>query len=190
MKELVTGKQDFKILMVGLDSAGKTTILYKLKLNCEEVFTIPTIGFNVETLKYKNITFTCWDVGGQQRLRKLWMHYYELCHAVIFVVDAADVKRLPEAKEEIVTLLKSDELHSDAILLVFANKQDLEGAVKGVEEMAEQLGLSENRNRAWRIQPCSAVSKSNDGIYDGLDWLARKLKERHKPPELVKDSSK
>ena len=70
------GKKDVRILMVGLDAAGKTTILYKLKLG-EIVTTIPTIGFNVETVEYKNISFTVWDVGGQDKIRPLWRHYYQ-----------------------------------------------------------------------------------------------------------------
>ena len=60
------GTREMRILMVGLDAAGKTTILYKLKLG-EVVNTIPTIGFNVETVEYKNISFNVWDVGGQVR---------------------------------------------------------------------------------------------------------------------------
>ena len=71
------GKKDVRILMVGLDAAGKTTILYKLKLG-EVVTTIPTIGFNVETVEYKNISFTVWDVGGQDKIRPLWRHYYQV----------------------------------------------------------------------------------------------------------------
>jgi len=67
------GKKEMRILMVGLDAAGKTTILYKLKLG-EIVTTIPTIGFNVETVEYKNISFTVWDVGGQDKIRPLWRH--------------------------------------------------------------------------------------------------------------------
>lgn len=70
------GKKQMRILMVGLDAAGKTTILYKLKLG-EIVTTIPTIGFNVETVEYKNICFTVWDVGGQGKIRPLWRHYYQ-----------------------------------------------------------------------------------------------------------------
>jgi len=70
------GKKEMRILMVGLDAAGKTTILYKLKLG-EVVTTIPTIGFNVETVEYKNISFTVWDVGGQDKIRPLWRHYYQ-----------------------------------------------------------------------------------------------------------------
>ncbi|KAF6339782.1 hypothetical protein mRhiFer1_008056 [Rhinolophus ferrumequinum] len=75
LKSLI-GKKEMRILMVGLDAAGKTTILYKLKLG-EIVTTIPTIGFNVETVEYKNISFTVWDVGGQDKIRPLWRHYFQ-----------------------------------------------------------------------------------------------------------------
>ncbi|KAJ7223662.1 ARF/SAR [Mycena rebaudengoi] len=82
---------------VGLDAAGKTTILYKLKLG-EIVTTIPTIGFNVETLEYKNISFTVWDVGGQDKIRRLWNHYFQNTQGIIFVVDSNDRERdLPNA---------------------------------------------------------------------------------------------
>ena len=84
--------------------------------------TIPTIGFNVETLEYKSIAFTVWDVGGQEKLRSLWRHYYANTQALIFFVDSSDRARLPEAAEELHRLIKEEELH-DALLLVFANKQ-------------------------------------------------------------------
>ncbi len=71
----LSGSKEMRILMVGLDAAGKTTILYKMKLG-EVVNTIPTIGFNVETVEYKNISFNVWDVGGQDKIRLLWRHYY------------------------------------------------------------------------------------------------------------------
>lgn len=133
-----------RILMVGLDAAGKTTILYKLKLG-EIVTTIPTIGsscthldhlskaistyriclgFNVETVEYKNIQFTVWDVGGQDKIRPLWRHYFQNTQGIIFVVDSNDRDRVVEAKEELQRMLNEDELR-DALLLVFANKQDL-----------------------------------------------------------------
>merc|ERR1712126_464283 len=83
-----------RILMVGLDAAGKTTILYKLKLG-EIVTTIPTIGFNVETVEYKNISFTVWDVGGQDKIRPLWRHYFQNTDGLIFVV--ANKQDLPQA---------------------------------------------------------------------------------------------
>ena len=114
-------KKDMRILMVGLDAAGKTTILYKLKLG-EVVTTIPTIGFNVETVDYKNISFTVWDVGGQDKIRNLWRHYYQNTQGLIFVVDSNDKARIEDAKNELHKMLQEEEL-KEADLLVFANKQ-------------------------------------------------------------------
>merc|ERR1712168_37261 len=107
------GKKEMRILMVGLDAAGKTTILYKLKLG-EIVTTIPTIGFNVETVEDKN--------------RPLWRHYFQNTQGLIFVVDSNDRERAAEAKDELTKMLQEDEL-KDAVLLVFANKQDLPNAM-------------------------------------------------------------
>ena len=95
-KDLI-GKKQIRFLMVGLDAAGKTTILYKLKLG-EIVTTIPTIGFNVETVEYKNISFTVWDVGGQDKIRPLWRHYFQNTQGLIFVVDSNDRERIGEAR--------------------------------------------------------------------------------------------
>uniref|UniRef100_A0A668TB44 Uncharacterized protein n=1 Tax=Oreochromis aureus TaxID=47969 RepID=A0A668TB44_OREAU len=89
------GKKQMRILMVGLDAAGKTTILYKLKLG-EIVTTIPTIGFNVETVEFKNISFTVWDVGGQDKIRPLWRHYFQNTQGLIFVVDSNDRERVAD----------------------------------------------------------------------------------------------
>merc|ERR1712079_829591 len=94
------GKKQMRILMVGLDAAGKTTILYKLKLG-EIVTTIPTIGFNVETVEYKNICFTVWDVGGRDKIRPLWRHYFQNTQGLIFVVDSNDRERIDEAQKEL-----------------------------------------------------------------------------------------
>merc|ERR1711865_1226524 len=98
--ERMFGKKEMRILMVGLDAAGKTTILYKLKLG-EVVTTIPTIGLNVEEVQYKNINFTVWDVGGQDKIRKLWRYYYQNTQGLIFVVDSNDRDRIQDAREEI-----------------------------------------------------------------------------------------
>merc|ERR1719461_1651221 len=144
-----------RILMVGLDAAGKTTILYKLKLG-EVVNTIPTIGFNVETVEYKNISFNVWDVGGQDKIRLLWRHYYTNTQGLIYVVDSNDRDRIDENR--------------DAVLLVFANKQDLPGALT-CPEITDKLGLHTIRGRTWFIQSTCAVR--GDGLYEGLDWLSK-----------------
>ncbi|KAH1003065.1 hypothetical protein HUJ05_011011 [Dendroctonus ponderosae] len=215
------GKKEMRILMVGLDAAGKTTILYKLKLG-EIVTTIPTIGFNVETVEYKNISFTVWDVGGQDKIRPLWRHYFQntqntrpgaakqplcsphrescqeqlflvaffgemrLCasfhhfslraRGLIFVVDSNDRERIGEAKDELMRMLAEDELR-DAVLLIFANKQDLPNAMNAAE-ITDKLGLHSLRNRNWYIQATCATS--GDGLYEGLDWLSNQLKNTNR----------
>merc|ERR1711916_399497 len=157
-----------------------TTILYKLKLG-EVVTTIPTIGFNVETVEYKNISFTVWDVGGQDKIRPLWRHYYQNTQGIIFVVDSNDRDRIDDgsgadnsAKEELARMLGEDELR-DAVLLVFANKQDLPNAMT-VNEVTERLHLNTMRNRQWYIQATCATT--GDGLYEGLDWLSATLSKK------------
>mmetsp|Transcript_5331 Transcript_5331/g.7859 ORF Transcript_5331/g.7859 Transcript_5331/m.7859 type:complete len:182 (-) Transcript_5331:153-698(-) len=167
------GNKEMRILMVGLDAAGKTTVLYKLKLG-EVVTTIPTIGFNVETVEYKNINFTVWDVGGQDKIRPLWRHYYQNTQGIIFVVDSNDKERLDMAKEELDKMLQEDELR-DAVVLVFANKQDLPQALK-VNQITEALGLEKMGPRNWYVQGTCATS--GDGLYEGLDWLSSTLSKK------------
>uniref|UniRef100_A0A915NDM6 Amidase domain-containing protein n=1 Tax=Meloidogyne javanica TaxID=6303 RepID=A0A915NDM6_MELJA len=167
------GKRQVRILMVGLDAAGKTTILYKLKLG-EIVTTIPTIGFNVETVEYRNISFTVWDVGGQDKIRPLWRYYFQNTQGLIFVVDSNDKERIVEAREELMRMLSEDELR-DSVLLVFANKQDLPNAMNAAE-LTDKLGLHTLRNRNWYIQATCATS--GDGLYEGLDWLSNQLKNQ------------
>ncbi|XP_009701293.1 PREDICTED: ADP-ribosylation factor 4 [Cariama cristata] len=164
---------NFLFILVGLDAAGKTTILYKLKLG-EIVTTIPTIGFNVETVEYKNICFTVWDVGGQDKIRPLWRHYFQNTQGLIFVVDSNDRERIQEAAEELQKMLQEDELR-DAVLLLFANKQDLPNAM-AISEMTDKLGLQSLRNRTWYVQATCATQGT--GLYEGLDWLSNELSKR------------
>lgn len=166
-------KKDLRILMVGLDAAGKTTILYKLKLG-EVVTTIPTIGFNVETVDYKGVNFTCWDVGGRDKIRPLWRHYYQNCQGLIFVVDSNDRERLAgddndySAKAMLHSMCAEEQL-KDAPVLVLANKQDLPNACT-VAEVTDALGLHTMRHRQWYVQGCCAAL--GDGLWEGLDWLS------------------
>lgn len=167
------------ILMVGLDAAGKTTIVVKLKLNTTQE-TVPTIGFNVETVQYKNITFHLWDVGGQERLRKLWKHYYDGVNAIIFVIDSANSDRFSEVKKELEVLLNEPVLQ-DASLLILCNKQDLPQAVSPAS-IGTILGLRSTSSgslgsllgsRKWFVQGCCAHSGA--GVYEGFDWLSSHL---------------
>ncbi|XP_016096296.1 ADP-ribosylation factor 4-like isoform X2 [Sinocyclocheilus grahami] len=163
-------KKEMRLLMVGLDAAGKTTVLYKLKLG-EVVTTIPTLGFNVETVEYNNISFTVWDVGGQDVIRRLWRHYYHNTKGLIFVVDSSDRDRIETAAEELNAMLAEDEMR-DALLLVLANKQDLPKAMT-VHELTDRLGLHALRGRQWYVQATCATQGT--GLYEGLDWLSEQL---------------
>jgi len=110
------GNKEMRVLMLGLDSAGKTTILYKLKLG-QNVSTIPTVGFNVETVTFKKVKFNVWDVGGQDKIRPLWRHYFAGTQALIFVVDSSDHERIEEARTELMHIITDREM-KDAVLLV------------------------------------------------------------------------
>ncbi|POS85647.1 ARF/SAR superfamily, partial [Erysiphe pulchra] len=185
LSSLVWSKKEIRILILGLvnkdqsflfeatnlltlsqDNAGKTTLLYRLKIG-EVVTTIPTIGFNVESITFKNLNFNVWDLGGQTSIRPYWRCYYSNTAAVIFVIDSTDIDRLGTASDELAAMLNEDEL-KDAALLVFANKQDQPGA-KGAGEISEALRLGELRDRNWSIVACSAVDGS--GVDEGMDWL-------------------
>lgn len=154
--------------------------------------TIPTIGFNVETVEYKNINFTVWDVGGQDKIRPLWRHYFQNTQGLIFVVDSNDRERISEAAEELNKMfvevsfffsfssfgmlaliwfffsrLAEDELRNAAVL-VFANKQDLPNAMT-VSELTGKLQLQSLRNRKWYIQ--STCATTGDGLYEVIEFF-------------------
>jgi small GTP-binding protein len=165
--------RETRCLMLGLDAAGKTTVLYKLKLG-EHVATIPTIGFNVETVEYKGFNMNIWDVGGQEKIRALWRHYYHNTQGLIWVVDSNDVARIEEARDELHKLLEEEELH-DAVLLVYANKQDLPNAIRPAE-LGNKLQLHRITARPWQVQGTCATT--GDGLYEGLDWLGEMINKR------------
>lgn len=165
-----------KILMLGLDAAGKTTVLYKLKLN-ETVTTIPTIGFNVETVQpVKNVSFTVWDVGGQDKIRPLWRHYFLGCEGLIYVIDSSDKSRFSEAKDELDWILDSDEM-TGVPLVILANKQDLPQAATP-SDVAVKLGLDRVKNRKWHVQGTSALS--GEGVYEAMHELSTQVKQFQK----------
>ncbi|KAJ6780486.1 hypothetical protein PWT90_02962 [Aphanocladium album] len=159
LSNLVWAKKEIRILILGLIG--------------EVVTTIPTIGFNVESVTYKNLNFNVWDLGGQTSIRPYWRCYYANTAAVIFVVDSTDIDRLQTAADELAAMLNEEEL-KDAALLVFANKQDQPGA-KGAGEISEALRLGELRDRNWSIMACSAVDGS--GVNEGMDWLVQTVSQ-------------
>lgn len=164
--ESLFGQKERRILILGLDGAGKTTILYKLQVG-EVVTTIPTIGFNVETLQYKNLKFQVWDLGGQTSIRPYWRCYYSNTDAIIYVVDSLDKDRMSTSKQELVSMLEEEELKK-SILVVLANKQDMEGAMSETE-VAKQLGLSCIKDRKYQIFKTSALK--GKGLDESMEWL-------------------
>ncbi|CCK71745.1 Arf family GTPase ARF3 KNAG_0H03300 [Huiozyma naganishii CBS 8797] len=168
------GSREMKILMLGLDNAGKTTILYKLKLNKIKTST-PTVGFNVETVAYKNVKFNMWDVGGQERLRPLWRHYFPATTALMFVIDSNDRQRMTEAKEELYSVISEKEMEK-VVLLVWANKQDLKGAMKP-QEVSDFLQLDKNlKNQLWCVIGSNALT--GQGLVEGLSWVSNNTAKR------------
>lgn len=162
-------KRQVRILMLGLDAAGKTTTMYKMKMN-ETVKTIPTIGFNVEEISYKNLKMIMWDIGGQGKLMEMLKHYYEGTDTLIYVIDSCDRDRMELNCETFNKMMLEPELEN-ASVLVYANKQDLPGAMSPAE-IADAMGLK-NLKRKWNVQGCSATR--GDGLMQGLDWVAETL---------------
>ncbi|KAE9988351.1 hypothetical protein Vi05172_g6701 [Venturia inaequalis] len=170
----IFGSKEMRLLMLGLDAAGKTTILYNLKLE-QDVTTIPTVGFNVETVTYKNTKFNVWDVGGQDKIRPLWRHYFSGTQGLVFVIDSSDRDRLDEARTELARIIQDREM-KDALLLVFANKQDVPGAMRP-DELSRRLKLDEiAKNHLWKVEPSCATT--GEGIFEGLAWLGNNVKSK------------
>ncbi|EKX40688.1 hypothetical protein GUITHDRAFT_75303 [Guillardia theta CCMP2712] len=161
----------YKIIIIGLDNAGKTTTLYRLNLG-DVVVTQPTIGSNVEEVVHNNIRFECWDLGGQESLRPSWGSYYVNAHAIILVVDSTDRDRISSVRDELRNLLTHEDLKK-AVILILANKQDLRDAMTAVE-ISDSLLLHSIRSHEWHIQAACALT--GEGHREGLDWIASKLK--------------
>ena len=164
-----TGKET-RFLILGLDGAGKTTILYQLQTG-EVVTTVPTVGINVEKVTHKNVTFEVWDLGGQSSLRPYWRLYYQNTDAVIFVVDSSDKERMETCRQELFSMLDEEEM-ANAALLILANKQDIQGALTEAQ-VGEALGVEKIKNRPWAIHKTSAVK--GIGIEESLDWLVQTI---------------
>lgn len=163
-----------RILMVGLDNAGKTTIV--MRINGEDTSIIsPTLGFNIKTIEYQSYRLNIWDVGGQKTIRSYWRNYFEQTDGLVWVVDSSDLRRLDDCKEELHNLLKEERL-SGSSLLILANKQDIQGALRPAE-IAKVLNLEAMDNsRHWQIVGCSAFT--GEGLLAGFDWLVDDIASR------------
>jgi ADP-ribosylation factor-like protein 4 len=167
--------------MLGLDSAGKSTVLYRLKFD-QYVNTVPTVGFNCEKVKgqmgkAKGVSFMIWDVGGQEKVRPLWRSYTRSTDGIVFVLDSVDKERMEEAKVELLRMMRCSECLGVPLVIV-ANKQDLPGAIEE-GEVEKMLALSELTSRhLWHVQPSCAIT--GEGLDEGLEHLYQMILKRRK----------
>ncbi|GFH10212.1 uncharacterized protein HaLaN_05485, partial [Haematococcus lacustris] len=179
IKKVKRKEKEMRLLMVGLDNAGKTTIVKRL--NGEDITTIsPTLGFNIKSMSYRGFKLNIWDVGGQKTLRPYWRNYFEKTDGLIWVVDSAGKpgpvgwQGLEDCRAELAGLLQEERLFG-ATLLIFANKQDIPSAL-GPQELEQVLKFEAITKRHCRVVACSAVSGS--GLLAGFDWLVQDISSR------------
>ncbi|XP_061616468.1 ADP-ribosylation factor-like protein 4A [Phyllopteryx taeniolatus] len=170
------------VVILGLDCAGKTTVLYRLRFD-EFVNAVPTKGFNTEKIKVslgesrRTPSFRFWDVGGQEKLRPLWRSYTRCADGIVFVVDSVDAERIEEAKTELHKITRLAENQGVPVLVV-ANKQDLRNSLS-MTEMENMLALGElGAATSWHLQPACAII--GEGLPEGLGKLHAMITERRK----------
>eukprot|EP00730_Choanoeca_flexa_P002361 TRINITY_DN11023_c0_g1_i1.p1 TRINITY_DN11023_c0_g1~~TRINITY_DN11023_c0_g1_i1.p1 ORF type:complete len:202 (+),score=17.82 TRINITY_DN11023_c0_g1_i1:73-678(+) len=156
------------VLIVGLDAAGKTTVLYKLAGKRDVETTIPTIGMTIERLSGRHHGMIAWDVGGRSQMRPLWRHFLQKVRGIVFVVDSSDRERMDVVQYELGRLLDEEQLKSQP-LLVLANKQDLPSSMTHKELEKSLESLLTNSDRQWRVMPTCATKMT--GVEEGFDWL-------------------
>jgi ADP-ribosylation factor-like protein 3 len=172
LRKMKRHEREPRILILGLDNAGKTSILKKLS-DEDPMQTQATQGFNIKSVQCEGFKLNMWDIGGQQAIRHYWNQFFDDVDVLVYVVDAADKRRLEETGMELQKLLAEERLAS-ASLLVFANKMDLVTALPP-GEVSTALTLHTIRDRKWHIQGCSA--KNGEGIQEGLEWAVRNLRQ-------------
>jgi len=183
----IFSKTEFHVLILGIDKAGKTTLLEKLKAHYSKLEglppdrIVPTVGLNIGRVEVLNSKLVFWDLGGQLGLRSIWEKYYEEAHAVVFVVDAACPSRFEDSKSALEKVLRHEDLRG-APLLILANKQDLAEAVSA-DELARYLDLKKLDERAYTFEGVSAYDGT--GIKESVDWLVEVM-ERSKRTEMLR----
>lgn len=163
-------RAETRLVVLGLDAAGKTTFLTKLALGDPRTV-VPTVGFNVQRLDFRNIHFTIWDVCGQEKTRPLWVLYLDNTQAMVYIIDSNDRQRIDESIEELDKIIREPSIKGKP-LLIFCNKQDLPNAMQA-EEISRKISLADYK-RPFHVQPLCAIS--GQGVQEGLDWLANTLK--------------
>jgi ADP-ribosylation factor-like protein 3 len=170
LRKLKKNDREPRILVLGLDNAGKTSILRKLS-DEDPTTTQPTQGFNIKSVQVEGFKLNVWDIGGQKAIRAFWPNYFDEVDCLVYVVDSADKRRLEETGLELQQLLSEEKLIS-CPLLVFANKMDLANALPAAD-ISTALTLHTLRDRKWHIQACSA--KTGEGLDVGLEWAVKNL---------------
>jgi ADP-ribosylation factor-like protein 2 len=166
-------EREMRVLIVGLDNAGKTTIVKRIV--GEDISSVsPTLGFQIKTLDCCGYALNVWDVGGQKTLRSYWRNYFENTDGVVWVIDSADTRRLSDTAQELHKLLREERL-AGATLLVLANKQDVPCAID-VDKVRDVLRLQELGQRHWHLVGCSAVK--GDGLQESFEWLVKDIAAR------------
>ncbi|KAL2156218.1 hypothetical protein VTH82DRAFT_963 [Thermothelomyces myriococcoides] len=199
---LATSKEEYSVLLLGLDNAGKTTFHEQVKAIFSpdgpppNLKTVPTVGQNVSTIVLPDMYLKLWDVGGQLSLRKLWQSYYASCHAIVFIIDSTDIGdgslehdssgRLEECRLVLEDVLQNSEAEG-VPLLILANKQDREDCVEVVrikEGLVKRVfeGDKAGSIRDSRVLPVSALTGT--GVREAVDWVRSRVKwnKESRPP--------
>eukprot|EP00002_Diphylleia_rotans_P013261 TRINITY_DN2587_c0_g1_i2.p1 TRINITY_DN2587_c0_g1~~TRINITY_DN2587_c0_g1_i2.p1 ORF type:complete len:438 (+),score=119.56 TRINITY_DN2587_c0_g1_i2:50-1363(+) len=172
-------EKNITLCFLGLDFAGKTTTLHRIKGHVPDVIT-PTWGFASEEFQHGSYKLNMFDLGGGKNIRGIWENYYAEAHGVIFVIDSAAAERLEDARAALVKAVSEARLAGKPILIL-ANKQDLPQALKA-DEIAKRLRLNELTNVSYRILGCSAlkeVDNLHQGVLQGLQWLVSTISSRY-----------
>jgi len=180
LRKLKKSEKEARLLVLGLDNSGKTSILKKL--SDEDITHImPTQGFNIKSLLHDGFKLNVWDIGGQKSIRPYWRNYFDQTDALIYVIDSADRRRMAETGVELQQLLDEEKL-GHVPLLIIANKQDLLNALTPAE-ITESLGLQAIRDRVWQILPASA--KTGDGLQEAMEWMVEQINTKKEEAKVA-----
>ncbi|KAI8971738.1 ADP-ribosylation factor family-domain-containing protein [Mycotypha africana] len=184
----LTRKEEYYVLIIGLDNAGKTTLLERIKSIFMGIAGLapdriaPTVGLNIAKVDIKSVKVNFWDLGGQKELHSIWERYYSECHAIVFVVDSTDSKRLEECRDTFEKMITNDAVEGVPVLML-ANKQDVLGALKveDIKEVFNKIAVKLGA-RDSRVLPVSALE--GNGVRDAVDWLILRLQRNkmNRPP--------
>ncbi|KAI3659475.1 hypothetical protein MP638_004537 [Amoeboaphelidium occidentale] len=173
-------KEEYNVLVLGLDNAGKTTLLEKIKslylgvpgLPPDKI--TPTIGLNIGKLDIGHSRLQIWDLGGQTDLQKIWNEYYDSCHAIMFVIDSCDVSRIAEVLQVFENVISSSSTEGVPVIML-ANKQDIVDKALRVEQIKEAFNplAAKLDARDSKVMPVSALT--GDGVKGAVEWLHSRL---------------